>query len=403
MADENVLPIPNLALPQECFVLQQPSLSHLHDSARVALLEGIKADQMAPYYRLVVAANVLPLDQALLDGLEKENAAELERLDKVLKEAEETEGESDIADALRAKASYLTRIGEKVRRPLVSTNSYVSHDYRRKKAVEAQQTALGKTAGLGSRIDIVLTLVRIGIFFGDNQLISANLTKADELVEKGGDWDRRNRLKVYRGLHLLSIRQFKPASALLIDALSTFTATELLSYNDFVSLTVISGALTLNRVDLKKKIIGAPEVMSALPELPTLADTTKTLYDCHYDKFFVALATLEQTHLLPSRLLAPHARFYVREMRILAYAQLLQSYSSLTLESLAHAFGVTVDFVDNELSRFIASGRLHATIDRVHGVVETNRPALKNAQTDTVIRKGDVLLNSIQRLSKVLY
>ena len=114
MADENVLPIPNLALPQECFVLQQPSLSHLHDNARVALLEGITADQMAPYYRLVVAANVLPQDQALLDRLEKENTAELERLDKVLKEAEETEGESDIADALRAKASYLTRIGEKV-------------------------------------------------------------------------------------------------------------------------------------------------------------------------------------------------------------------------------------------------------------------------------------------------
>ncbi|KAI0263430.1 PCI-domain-containing protein [Gloeopeniophorella convolvens] len=385
MAEENVLPIPNLALPQEYFVLQKASLSHLHERARVALLEGIKADQMAPYYRLVAAANILPLDQELLDNMEKENAAELERLDKVLKEAEETEGESDIADALRAKASYLTRIGEK------------------EKAIEAQQLALEKTAGLGSRIDIVLTLVRIGFFFGDNQLISTNLSKADEFVEKGGDWDRRNRLKVYRGLHLLSIRQFKPASALLIDALSTFTATELLSYNDFVSLTVISGTLTLNRVDLKKKIISAPEVIGALPELPTLADATKNLYDCHYDKFFVALATLEQTHLLPSRLLAPHARFYVREMRILAYAQLLQSYSSLTLESLARAFGVTVDFVDTELSRFIASGRLHATIDRVHGIVETNRPALKNAQTETVIRKGDVLLNSIQRLSKVLY
>jgi 26S proteasome regulatory subunit N7 len=69
---------------------------------------------MAPYYRLVVAANVLPLDQSLLDKLENDNATELEGLDKVLKEAEETEGESDIADALRAKASYLTRIGEKV-------------------------------------------------------------------------------------------------------------------------------------------------------------------------------------------------------------------------------------------------------------------------------------------------
>lgn len=114
MAEENVLPIPNLALPQECFVLQQSSLSHLHDTARAALLRGIKADQMAPYYRLVVAANVLPLDQSLLDKLENDNATELERLDKVLKEAEETEGESDIADALRAKASYLSRIGEKV-------------------------------------------------------------------------------------------------------------------------------------------------------------------------------------------------------------------------------------------------------------------------------------------------
>ena len=125
---------------------------------------------------------------------------------------------------------------------------------RQERAIEAQQTALEKTAGLGSRIDIVLTLIRIGVFFGNNQLISTNLTKADELIEKGGDWDRRNRLKVYRGLHLLSIRQFKPASALLIDALSTFTATELLSYSDFVSLTVISSTLTLNRVDLKKKV-----------------------------------------------------------------------------------------------------------------------------------------------------
>jgi 26S proteasome regulatory subunit N7 len=193
--------------------------------------------------------------------------------------------------------------------PLPSTqNLFLRNLFFQEKAIEAQQLALEKTAGLGSRIDIVLTLVRIGFFFGDNQLISTNLTKADEFVEKGGDWDRRNRLKVYRGLHLLSIRQFKPASALLIDALSTFTATELLSYNDFVSLTVISGTLTLNRVDLKKKvrfkkkavlrcqaenacfqIISAPEVISALPELPTLADTTKNLYDCHYDKFFVAL------------------------------------------------------------------------------------------------------------------
>ena len=74
------------------------------------------------------------------------------------------------------------------------------------------------------------------------------------LIEKGGDWDRRNRLKVYQGLHALSIRKFDRACELFVDALSTFTATELISYNDFVALTMIAGALSLPRPDLKKKV-----------------------------------------------------------------------------------------------------------------------------------------------------
>ena len=138
-------------------------------------------------------------------------------------------------------------------------------------------------------------------------------------------------------------------------------------------------------------------------ELPILAELSKSLYDCKYDKFFLALASLEQTHLLPSRVLNPHARYYVREMRILAYAQLLESYRSLTLESMGTAFGVSVPFVDAELARFISQGRLNCTIDKVHGIVETNRPSAKNAQYEIVVRQGDVLLNSVQKLSKVLY
>lgn len=74
------------------------------------------------------------------------------------------------------------------------------------------------------------------------------------LIDEGGDWDRRNRLKVYNGLHLISIRQFKWGGELLLDALSTFTATELISYNDFVALTVIVNLLTSSRVDLKKRV-----------------------------------------------------------------------------------------------------------------------------------------------------
>lgn len=45
-------------------------------------------------------------------------------------------------------------------------------------------------------------------------------------------------------------------------------------------------------------------------------------------------------------LVFPHYRYYVREMRILAYTQLLESYRSLTLQYMAEAFGVTVEYID---------------------------------------------------------
>lgn len=148
-----------------------------------------------------------------------------------------------------------------------------------------------------------------------DRLIFATL----RLIEKGGDWDRRNRLKVYQGLHALSIRKFDRACELFVDALSTFTATELVSYNTFVALTMIAGALSLPRPDLKKKvrllcclkknmaltrnvkIIAAPEVIQVIQELPILNDLTRSLYDCVYDKFFLALGMLSPS---PSHTLA---------------------------------------------------------------------------------------------------
>lgn len=118
--------------------------------------------EMAPYYRIVTSTNAIPLDQSLLDSMEKANEVELEKLDKRREEAETTEGEMDIADALRARANFFTRIGDK------------------DKAIEAQKVALEKTPGLGQRIDIVLTLIRIGLFFGDQDLISTYLEKAEK-------------------------------------------------------------------------------------------------------------------------------------------------------------------------------------------------------------------------------
>jgi len=78
---------------------------------------------MAPYYRSITSSSsVLPLDTTLLESLEKANEDGLKVLDERLQEAEKQEGESEISDALKARANYLTRIGDKVSRLVVYLN-----------------------------------------------------------------------------------------------------------------------------------------------------------------------------------------------------------------------------------------------------------------------------------------
>ena len=83
-------------------------------------------------------------------------------------------------------------------------------------------------------------------------------------------------------------------------------------------------------------------------------------------------------------------------MRIRAYSQLLESYRSLTLESLSTAFGVSTDFIDAELARFIALRGLKCTIDKVNGVVETDTYGREGktgraAQYEVVVRQQGAL------------
>ena len=70
---------------------------------------------MAPYYKIITSnSSALDEDSTLLETMAKANEEELKKLDERLEEAEKTEGESEISDALKARANYLTRIGEKV-------------------------------------------------------------------------------------------------------------------------------------------------------------------------------------------------------------------------------------------------------------------------------------------------
>lgn len=57
---------------------------------------------------------------------------------------------------------------------------------------------------------------------------------------------------------------------------------------------------------------------------------------------FIA-AIIEQ---LSEGYLGNHKKYFIKEMRIVAYSQFLESYKTVTIKSMANAFGVSVEFID---------------------------------------------------------
>lgn len=242
---------------------------------------------------------------------------------------------------------------------------------------------------------------------------------------------------------VVSLTCSSPTAPLLLDSLSTFTSTELCSYTSLVTYAVLAGSVSLPRRDFKSRVVDAPEVRAILgsetsgdrlaalsgaasaqpsaggdtsamdvdtksttatpkptvvnlttlgsgsgeqekaePEVDfsPLADMIQSLYAGQYQQFFSALSRVEINFLSQDRYLYEHRRWLVKEMRLGAYAQLLQSYRVVGLDSMAKSFGISVDWLDRDLAPFIASQRLPCTIDRVKGIIETQRAGDKNKQ-----------------------
>ncbi|KAJ6825025.1 putative 26S proteasome non-ATPase regulatory subunit 6 [Iris pallida] len=375
---------PHLVLAHKIFLVTHPDVDDIEKvRIRDDILSSVKADDMALLYQSLAAASVLEADPAVLASMQQKIDEEIKKLDDKIADAEENLGESEVREAHLAKSLFYIRIGDK------------------EKALEQLKVTEGKTVAVGQKMDLVFYTLQLGFFYMDFDLISKCIDKAKKLFEEGGDWERKNRLKVYEGLYCMSTRNFKRAASLFLDSISTFTTYEIFPYDTFIFYTVLTSIISLDRVSLKQKVVDAPEILAVIGKVPHLSEFLNSLYECQYKSFFAAFSGLTEQIKL-DRYLQPHFRYYMREVRTVVYSQFLESYKSVTMEAMATAFGVTVDFIDLELSRFIAAGKLHCKIDKVAGVLETNRPDAKNALYQATIKQGDFLLNRIQKLSRVI-
>ena len=198
-----------------------------------------------------------------LKEMEDKNAAKLKELEAAVEEAIECAGDMEVMDAR------------------VEVARFASKSLSQSEALAAYEKVLAlPKVSSGKKIDSLMACARVASFYSDTSAADAFMDRAHKLAEVGGgaDWDRRNRLKVYRALQCMLQRDMETASTLLLDCIATFSCVEMCSYQEFIVYTIMTNMLHLPRPDLKMKIIDGPEVLSVSSEIPQVVRTFLCFY-----------------------------------------------------------------------------------------------------------------------------
>jgi 26S proteasome regulatory subunit N7 len=317
---------------------------------------------------------------ALPASVATEYAEEEEELLAKITTLEKDSGDTDVLDAHKALAKFYA----------------CSLSYELAIARYEVILKLPKT-GTSSKITALLAIMRLHLFRGAPE--PEVLAQCEGLLEVGGDWDKRNRVKVYTSLSLCLTREYLGAAPLLLSCVKTFSCEELLSFDTFVNLTVVLNLLTLPRPQLKEHILDSPEILGGISQqAKALVDS---FYACDYAEYMRAVVAMEEP-LQQSPYLHSHTTQIIRQLTVLGYAQFLQSYRTVTLTAMADAFAVSVPYLDLQLSTFIATSSLQCKIDAVSGTVETVRVEGQEKGYRKVVEEGDRVLNKILQLARVV-
>jgi 26S proteasome subunit RPN7 len=188
-----------------------------------------------------------------LRQMKQRNDVVLQTLEATLQGATESAGDMEVLDAHIALAQYKAKA------------------YGKDDTIAAYETILTlPKVSSGKKIDLFMSVARVTSFYSDITATDDYLTRATTLAEAGGgaDWDRRNRLKVYRAIQFLLHRNIQDASKLLLDCISTFNAIEYCTYTEFIVYTILSNLLHLPRPELKKMILDGSEIITIGSEIP---------------------------------------------------------------------------------------------------------------------------------------
>lgn len=350
-----------------------PSLEILHKirkSCKTGVFDELKTyfvdNEVGYLYRSLCKIGAMPDDQKTYEEIIKKN-------DEHLKSIESTEDEEKKINATREKLIYLSEIGDLDRLSDLSNEAEMN-------------TSL--------KMDVILCEIRLGLILKRNSLVYESINKGIKLIEKDCDWDRRNKFKVYQGLYHMLKCEYKKAADLFASTLATFQCTELFSYEDFVNYTIFCSLISFDRKSLDEKILKSTDVIEVKNKCEKAYGLVQALQSCYYDTVFLKMTDF-CTEFNSDVFIGERMMFFMEEIKIRVYNQLLESYSSIRLNSMAEAFCVSEEYLENDLNQFIVNERLNCMLDKVDNMV-----LVRECERSFIDKIGDLsnqVLNCVEK------
>jgi 26S proteasome regulatory subunit N7 len=123
------------------------------------------------------------VDQEAIAKMQANNEAKRKELEEKIEECEKNQGDEEVRDAMLDRADYLCNIGDKER------------------AWKAYEEVEKKSPGANHKLTIAFCKIRLELLFGNWTDIKQLLEHAKDMCEKGGDWEKKNRLMVCPSVH----------------------------------------------------------------------------------------------------------------------------------------------------------------------------------------------------------
>jgi 26S proteasome regulatory subunit N7 len=108
-----------------------------------------------------------------------------------------------------------------------------------------------------------------------------------------------------------------------------------MSYETLVTYSVVTGILSMDRMNIKKKILDSSEVIVYLMKIKEIKDYLESFYYCRYRDLFRSLLQIIDL-IKRDPYMKLHVRYFIRETRVIIYSQFLESYKTVKLQSMAN-------------------------------------------------------------------